>query len=73
MNDRRRWNHQERIVCARLLAELARRPSTRDPALLVAIAMRGLAEALIDARRWDEAELVRSCARALELADDARR
>jgi hypothetical protein len=61
---RERWELHERLACARVLGRIATEP--RDRSLVVAAALRGLAELLLDAQRWDHAELVRSCARALE-------
>lgn len=66
MRGRQRWEIHERLACARVLGGLARRTDARDRSLLVAAALRGLAELLLDAQRWEHAELVRSCARALE-------
>jgi hypothetical protein len=66
MRGQDRWDLHERLACARVLGGLARRGDARDRSMLVAAALRGLAELLLDAQRWEHAELVRTCARALE-------
>ncbi len=68
-----RWELRERIACARLVTRLARSSPVRDPAPLVADVLRSLAELLLDARRFDDAERLRDCARELEREDDAAR
>ncbi|HWB77317.1 MAG TPA: hypothetical protein VG755_20260 [Nannocystaceae bacterium] len=73
MRGRLQWELHERLACARVLGGLARRGDARDRSVLVAAAMRGLAELLLDSQRWEHAELVRSCARALEQPRDESR
>jgi len=68
-----RWDARERIALARLVTRLARRSPEQDPTPAVAAVLRSLAELLLDARRWDDAERVRDCARALERSGDAAR
>jgi hypothetical protein len=64
MADGRSWRTHERLAFARVLGGLD--APGLDRTRLVASALRGLAELLLDGRYWEEAERVRSCARALE-------
>jgi hypothetical protein len=56
----------ESLARARLLAKLSGPEHVPDAARTAAILLRRLAELLLDVQRWEDAELVRSCARALE-------
>ncbi len=58
----------EALACARVLAKVSGAPDASDAARTAAVLLRRLAELLLDVQRFEDAELVRSCARALERA-----